>query len=299
MAMLMAGLAASAAPAATLPRGASSASEPEPLPVVTAVFPTSEPAKGGKKVQVKGANFTGATAVHFGTVAAKSFTVAKATEIIAILPASIGVRTVDVTVTTPAGTSEVNPGDRISYVSYPPEVKGVAPNQAPAAGGATVSVKGEFFLGAKQVMFGAFPATEFKVNSEKSISAVIPAESVGFVDVHVITDYGESPREYCKKGVCNVRDHFKFAEPTVTELSPNHGPVAGGTVVTVTGTGFVLGSEVTGFNFLGAAAPSVECTLITSCTVLTPAHGAGSYSVLVTGLGSGNERGTAPKFTFE
>ncbi len=298
-AVLLIGISASGAAGATLPTGAVHASEPEPPPNVTAVFPGSQPAKGGKKTQIKGTNFTGATEVLFGTVPATSFTIPKPTEIIAVTPASIGVRTVDVTVRTPAGTSEVHPADQLEYVSKPPAVSGVTPNQRPAAGGTIVWIGGENFLGAKSVMFGAYPAVEFKVLSAKSIRTVIPAESVGIVDVHVSTEYGESSTEFCKKGVCVVRDHLKFIEPTVTEVSPNHGPAAGGTTVTVTGTGFVLGTEVTGFNFLGAAAPSVACTLITSCTVVTPAHGTGSFPVLVTGLGSGNERASAPKFTFE
>ncbi len=59
--------------------------------------------------------------------------------------------------------------------------------------------------------------------------------------------------------------------PTVTEVSPASGPVAGGTGVTVTGSGFALGAGATSFKFGKALASSVECASSSSCTMLTPA----------------------------
>ena len=42
----------------------------------------------------------------------------------------------------------------------------------------------------------------------------------------------------------STKDHFKFL-PTVTGVSPNTGSKAGGTSVTITGTGFALGKTAT------------------------------------------------------
>ena len=86
-------------------------------PSVTSISPTSGPASGGTTVTVSGTNFTGATAVDFGTTAAKSFTVASATSITALSPAGSG--TVNVTVTTPTGTSPVTSADQFTYVVPP------------------------------------------------------------------------------------------------------------------------------------------------------------------------------------
>ncbi|MHA4874905.1 IPT/TIG domain-containing protein, partial [Enterococcus faecium] len=58
---------------------------------------------------ITGTNFTGATAVSFGGTAAASFTVNSATQITATAPTGTG--TVDVRVTTAAGTSAINAGD--------------------------------------------------------------------------------------------------------------------------------------------------------------------------------------------
>src|ERR1019366_5489098 len=73
-------------------------------PVVTGVSPTSGPTAGGTSVTVTGTNFTGATAVKFGTTSATTFTVNSATSITATAPAGAA-GTVDVTVTATGGTS--------------------------------------------------------------------------------------------------------------------------------------------------------------------------------------------------
>jgi hypothetical protein len=63
-----------------------------------------------------GTNFTGATAVAFGTTAATSFTFVSTTRINAVSPAHAA-GTVDVTVTTPIGTSAVSAGDKFQFVA--------------------------------------------------------------------------------------------------------------------------------------------------------------------------------------
>src|SRR5260221_313310 len=82
-------------------------------PAVTGINPTSGPAAGGTKVTITGSNFTGATSVSFGTTATNNFTVDSDTQITVVSPAGSG--TVDVTVTTPEGTSTASTADQFSY----------------------------------------------------------------------------------------------------------------------------------------------------------------------------------------
>ena len=85
-----------------------------PIPTVTGVAPATGPEAGGTSVTLTGTDFTNATAVTFGTIGpATSFTVDSATSITAVSPA--GNHAVDITVTTPAGTSEVNQTDLFTY----------------------------------------------------------------------------------------------------------------------------------------------------------------------------------------
>jgi subtilase family protein/Big-like domain-containing protein/autotransporter-like protein/IPT/TIG domain-containing protein len=84
-----------------------------PAPTVTNVNPNTGPTSGGTSVTITGTNFSGATAVSFGSNAAASFTVNSATQITATSPAGVG--TVDVTVTNENGTSATSSGDRFTY----------------------------------------------------------------------------------------------------------------------------------------------------------------------------------------
>ncbi len=66
--------------------------------------------------------------------------------------------------------------------------------------------------------------------------------------------------------------------PSLTGVSPTSGPVAGGTTVTLTGTGFVTGATVT----IGGADASASFVSSTHLTATTPAHAVGAADVVVT-----------------
>jgi fibronectin type 3 domain-containing protein len=73
------------------------------------------------------------------------------------------------------------------------------------------------------------------------------------------------------------------APPTVTSVSANSGPAAGGTAVTITGTNFAAGAIVA---FGGVAATNVVVVSGTQITVTTPAGNAGAATVTVTNPGA-------------
>ena len=75
---------------------------------------SSGPAAGGTTVTIYGTNFTGATAVQFGAVNA-SYTVASPGVINAVSPAGTAGTLVDITVTTPGGTSPHVVADTFQY----------------------------------------------------------------------------------------------------------------------------------------------------------------------------------------
>jgi IPT/TIG domain len=84
-------------------------------PVITGVNPNTGPVTGGTTVTITGTNFGGVTAVTFGSTSAMSFTVNSEGSITAVSPAEAP-GTVNVTVTTPAGTSAISPADRFEFV---------------------------------------------------------------------------------------------------------------------------------------------------------------------------------------
>ena len=88
-------------------------------PTVTGISPRGGPETGGDEVTIMGSGFTGATQVKFGSTAAVNFTVEPTdTEIMAITPPGTG--TVDVTVTTPGGTSATGTGDEFDCTPATP-----------------------------------------------------------------------------------------------------------------------------------------------------------------------------------
>ncbi len=89
---------------------------PVPSPQVVRVAPNDGPPAGGTSVTITGINFTGATAVKFGSANATSFTVDSETSVTAVAPPGAA-GTVDVTVATPEGTSYTSPRDLYSYGS--------------------------------------------------------------------------------------------------------------------------------------------------------------------------------------
>jgi len=242
----------------------------EPIPEVTGVIPNLGPLTGGTSVAISGADLTGATAVKFGATEATSFTVNSATSITAVAPAGSG--TVDVTVTTPDGTSPSHTSDRFTYVP-PPQVTKLSPKTGSAAGGTSVMITGSNFTGVTAVKFGSVEAAHVTVNSSTSITAVTPAETGGQVDVTVTSEFGTS--------ATTLSDRYKFL-PVVSGLSPNAGSVAGGTSVTITGAGFALGSSATTIKFGSVKSASVNCVSSTECTATAPAHAAGTVEVTAT-----------------
>ena len=98
-----------------------------PTPSVSAVSPSSGPVGGNQSVTISGHGLTGATAVSFGGSAGTGIVVNSDTSITVTTPAHAA-GTVDVTVTTPGGTSSTSSAD---HYTFGPAVTSVAPVTAP------------------------------------------------------------------------------------------------------------------------------------------------------------------------
>jgi len=119
----------------------------------------------------------------------------------------------------------------------PPTVSSVIPATGPLTGGNTVTISGTNLSETQTVAFGGVEAASFIVDSATSITATVPqGTTVGPVSVIVTTFVGSNPANTLYKYVL---------VPVFTSISPNTGPVAGGTVVTITGSGFTEASSVT------------------------------------------------------
>jgi hypothetical protein len=160
-----------------------------PAPRVAGVSTTSAPQ--GSTITITGTGFSAATAVHFGTHPAVSFSASGDTSISAVAPA-VAAGAVDITVTGPGGTSAVTPSDRFTF-THTPRVAGLSPNRGTADGGTIVTIRGANLVGTTRVSFGGLPA-HFKVINGTTITAVsAPGPDSGItVDVTVTSPYGTS-----------------------------------------------------------------------------------------------------------
>jgi hypothetical protein len=236
-----------------------------PAPTITSLTPNQGPEAGGTSVTITGTGFTGTTGVTFGGTPATSFVVDSDTTISAITPAHTA-GAVPTVVTAPGGDSAPQ---TFTYLPSPPTIGSLSPNQGPDTGGTTVTITGTNFTGTTAVTFGGTPATSFAVDSDTTITAVTPPHSAGGVPTIVTNSAGPSaPQTFTY-----------LPTPTVTSLSPNQGPAAGGTSVTITGTTFTGATAVT---FGGTAATSFIVNSDTSITAITPANAPGAVDVIVT-----------------
>jgi IPT/TIG domain/PASTA domain len=101
--------------------------EVQPAPAISSIAPASASIAGGAVVTITGTNFNAASAVKFGSTPATGFTVDSDTQITATAPAGVVPGTVDVTVTTLAGTSPTSSRDLFTYIAcVVPKLKGKA-----------------------------------------------------------------------------------------------------------------------------------------------------------------------------
>ena len=247
-------------------------------PTVTAINPTSGTTAGGTSVTITGTNFTGATGVTIGGTAATGVTVTSDTSITATTPTGAA-GTASVVVTTPAGSNAAN--TLYTYVAAP-TITSLATTSGTTAGGTSVVITGTNFTSATAVTFGGTAASSYTVNSATQITATTPAHAAGVTDVVVTTTGGAATSTGAYTYIAPVF-------PAITSVNPALGPVAGGTSVTITGTGFTGATAVT---FGGTAATSYTVNSATQITATTPAHAAGAVSLLITTANGTNTANT-------
>lgn len=144
--------------------------------------------------------------------------------------------------------------------SSPPGATVISPDTGSASGGTGVTISGKNLQAGATVTFGGAAATSVNVVSSSQMTAVTPPHSTGSVDVVVTNPNGKSATISAGFG-------YGGAAPTASAISPNSGPMAGGTAVTITGKNFLAGALV----FLGSvAASSVAVTSQTQIQAVTP-----------------------------
>ncbi len=178
------------------------------------------------------------------------------------------------------------------HVQHPaaPTVTSLTPATGPAVGGTVITITGTGFTGATAVNFGTITGTSLTVNSATQITVTSPAGTAGLVNVTVTTLNGTS--------AVTPAGQFAYtspAIPTVTSLVPASGPAVGGTVITITGTGF---TGATAVNFGTITGTCLTVNSATQLTVTSPPGAAGTVNVTVTTPNGTSAVTLAGQFTY-
>lgn len=220
-------------------------------PQIITFEPQASRTAGGQIVSLFGNALDGVTAVSFGVQPAVVFSAYPVSghptynsQIDAVAPPGEG--TAVISVSGPGGSTSTAPG---SFQWIDPTHVAVVSSVSPLSGGVgtTVTIRGSGFSGAVAVDFGT-AAANFEVESDSQILAWAPANGIGLVNVTVTAAGGSS--------AASIADQFTYIplkppKPAPLSLSPQYGSVAGGTFVTLLGSGF---TNATSVSFGGQAA---------------------------------------------
>jgi hypothetical protein len=169
-----------------------------------------------------------------------------------------------------------------------PAIRYLTKTSGGTSGGTTLTVHGNDLTQVTAVRFGTRYATHLQRLSPYRVRVVTPAHAAGTVAVEVLTGHGASVGWRAKR-------YEYIAAPTVTHVSPATGPTAGGTVVSVRGSGFYPGTRVL---FGRTAGTSVRITDRTTLAVRAPAHAAGAVHItLITPYGTSTAN-SASSYTY-
>lgn len=267
--------AASPAPS-TLPAQAGTAPEGrEPWSPLSAVqilgvSPSQGSTVGGEAVVVSGAGFVDGTVVVFGTRSAPEVEVLNSQTLRVLLPPGLP-GPVPIEISAPGEVAARAEG-LFTYAEQQPRViMAIRPSLGTTAGGSAVTIVGTGFLPGARVMIGGQRASEVEVLDSTRITALAPAHDEGLVDVVV-----RNPA----LPASILRAAFEYVPgPTIAEVLPGELSASGGEPITILGTGFERGIEVT---VNGLPATGVRVLSEEELTAVAPAGVLGPAAVAVT-----------------
>ena len=251
----------------------------------------------GQLVSMTGGGFDSNTTVLFGGIPASSSAWIGAGYMMTYAPAG-GSGTVNVTVTNSSGQTATAPtqftftGTTGGTSTGALSITSLEPSSVSA--GNLLTISGTGFIGGATVSIGGYPATNVNVVTSGLITLTVPAGPSGSVVV-VVTNPGGAVATFAGLSYGGTTTTGTVGQPSVGSVSPSTGSSAGGTSVTISGSGFVAPAAVT---FGGVPATFVNVVNGNLITATTPANVVGAVSVLVSGP-SGSVGGLTSGYTYE
>ncbi|WP_241759652.1 IPT/TIG domain-containing protein [Pyxidicoccus parkwayensis] len=195
-------------------------------------------------------------AVSFGGQAVTLVTATPTTATVTVPARASLPRIVTVSVTAGAASASLSNG-----YTFQLALSQVTPDTGPATGGTPVTVEGTFIPPDAVVRVGALEATAVSTPTQEQLRFTTPPGGAG---AHALLVFSASDPE----NEVLLPDAYTYEAPlTLAQVEPARGAIAGGTRVTVRGTGFGAGTTVT---FAGEPATDVQVVDGHTLTCRTP-----------------------------
>ena len=253
-----------------------------PAPSISSITPSSAAATGGNSVVIAGNNFQTGVTVSLGTSAC-TVTSLTATQINCTTTFHAPA-TVDVVVTNPDNQSATDASgftyNPVTPSGPAPVINSISPAFGFAGGGGTLAIIGTNFQTGPIVNIGGINCPVLPGGMATQITCTIPAGSPGLADV-ILTN----PDTQSTTLTAGYTYQASFP-PIVTSITPDRGIFSGGTSISISGSGFVLGAVV---DMEGNACTVVALTS-TDITCVSPANTIGAV-VDVTVTNPNNQSG--------
>jgi prepilin-type processing-associated H-X9-DG protein len=257
-------------------------------PIITSASPNPVGAgAAGTVVTINGQYFTG---INTGTLSSVTFGGVNAASITFVSDSLL-----QATPTFPGSGSGITVNVGLTSGSYAgwnfaaPAVTNVSPSSVDIGGGTPVTITGQYFTGINtnalsSVTFAGVNAASITFVSDTQLKAVTAASKAKTGPVAVTV--GSMSGSYSP---------FTYAGDVVNLISPNSGPISGGTTVAISGVGFTTATAV---SFGSTPATSFTINSDTSITAVSPAGAAGAVNVIVSTGGLASTFTSEDLFTF-
>ena len=228
-------------------------------PRVLSVAPTRLPAAGGL-LTLGGSGFLAGATVTVGGASCASGHVVSVSTLTCTAPShSAGVVAVMVTGSDGQSATLQN---AVTYLAPVPAVDGFSPPSGPVVGGTLVTITGSNFDSSAIVNIGTSRCVSVVVVSSSTITCVTPS-GLRYHYVSVVNPDGQT-------GSSSQRFIYFGNSPWINSITPNHGPMRGGTPVVIVGTDFLPGAIIRLDNAVCAITAftntSIACTTGVSTT---------------------------------
>lgn len=240
-----------------------------PDPQITSLSPNMAVAGTPTSVTVNGSNFDPDAQVEVNGTAQTTTFVSASRLTANYTPVAAG--TVQFSVRNMATTAESN--NMLFTVTAPPPaptISTIVPTTGSIAGGDALVITGGNFVPGMSATIDGVLVTNGQYINPMRFECTSPPGAAGAVDVMVTTT----------GGTATLPGGYTYAPPppTVTSITPNTGPAAGGVQVTLAGTNM---TGATGVSFGGTVGSGFSVVNATTVNVTTPAHINGAVDVVL------------------